>query len=441
MAVPFANSIDLLKNQILNAVFQNLATAPTSPKEGQFYYNTTDKKMYYYNGTNWLDSTYLLPIASATILGGIKVGSGLNIAADGTVSVEEIEIADNLTTTDATKALSANQGKILDDKIKSINTNLENLGAGDMLKSVYDTDGDGVVDNADRLGGQLPSYYVNTTQLQQVLEQLASDFPDVIDSLDSTSTSDSLSANQGKILKGLIDALQTSINGLGTAADKDIGTASGNIPVLDANGKLNTSVLPALAITEVNTVASESAMTSLAAQQGDVAIRTDVNKTFILSKEPASNVANWIELQFPIAVTSVNGKTGIITLTGADINATADNVTMTLNEWFETFSAALNNETDRIDEITYNYVKFYKTTAIINLAGSIKTTTINHNLNSEYVQVAVYHDSTQIFMDVEIVDENNVKISWGDVSTLISGSTLSLTVIVQAGVPWSSLTL
>lgn len=437
MAVPFANSIDLLKNQILNAVFQNLATAPTSPKEGQFYYNTTDKKMYYYNGTNWLDSTYLLPIASATILGGIKVGSGLNIAADGTVSVEEIEIADNLTTTDATKALSANQGKILDDKIKSINTNLENLGAGDMLKSVYDTDGDGIVDNAEKLDGKGLDYFASKEELQQVNNAI----PGVIDNLNSTSTSDSLSANQGKILKGLIDALQTSFNGLGTAASKNTGTASGNIPVLDANGKLNTSVLPALAITEVNTVSSQSAMTSLAAQQGDVAIRTDVNKTFILSKEPASNVANWVELQFPVSVTSVNGKTGIITLTGADINATADNVTMTLNEWFETFSAALNNETDRIDEITYNYVKFYKTTAVINLAGSIKTTTINHNLNSEYVQVAVYHGSTQIFMDVEIVDENNVKISWGDVSTLLSGSILSLTVIVQAGVPWSSLQL
>ena len=94
MAVPFANSIDLLKNQLLNAVFQNLATAPSNPKEGQFYYNTSDKKLYYYNGTTWVDSTYLLPIASATVLGGIKIGAGLNMAADGTVSVEEVEIVE-----------------------------------------------------------------------------------------------------------------------------------------------------------------------------------------------------------------------------------------------------------------------------------------------------------------------------------------------------------
>ena len=33
------------------------------------------------------------------------------------------------------------------------------LGYGDMMKNVYDTDNSGVVDNAEKLGGQLPSYY------------------------------------------------------------------------------------------------------------------------------------------------------------------------------------------------------------------------------------------------------------------------------------------
>ena len=86
MAIPFLNNIDLVKNQLLNAVFQNLAVAPSNPVEGQFYYNTTDKKMFYYNGTAWVDTTYLLPIASATVLGGVKVGPGLAIDANGVLS-------------------------------------------------------------------------------------------------------------------------------------------------------------------------------------------------------------------------------------------------------------------------------------------------------------------------------------------------------------------
>ncbi|QIB68272.1 hypothetical protein Ami103574_02615 [Aminipila butyrica] len=38
---------------------------------------------------------------------------------------------------------------------------LGGIGNGDMLKSVYDTNGNGVVDDAERLGGELPSYYDN----------------------------------------------------------------------------------------------------------------------------------------------------------------------------------------------------------------------------------------------------------------------------------------
>ena len=35
-----------------------------------------------------------------------------------------------------------------------------------MTKAIYDTDGDGIVDDAEKLGGQLPSYYAKATDLQ-----------------------------------------------------------------------------------------------------------------------------------------------------------------------------------------------------------------------------------------------------------------------------------
>lgn len=343
MAIPFANSIDLLKNQLLNAVFQNLATAPTSPKEGQFYYNTTDKKMYYYNGTTWLDSTYLLPIASATVLGGVKVGSGLAIAADGTLSATgtDVEIINNLT---------------------------------------------------------------------------------------SDRTDAALAAAQGKVLKGLIDTLQTAINGLGTAATKNVGTASGNIPVLDANGKLNTSVLPALAITEVYTVASQSAMTGLTAQIGDVAIRTDVNKTFILSKEPASTAANWVELLFPVSVTSVNGKTGIITLTADDINVTLSERTMTIQD-------ALHGLYSLLDIINNKFAAAFETTIDLSNNSNID---VVHNLGTDHVIVSVFSAelSQQVYADVTIKGNNTINIAVGEFTTS-SLSTLYVTVMAKAYRPVS----
>lgn len=91
-----------------------------------------------------------------TKLSGVATGATKN-------TVEDV-----LTSTSKTNALSANQGKVLNDKIAAINTNLEDLGAGDMLKSVYDTNGDGKVDgaeDADKLGGQAPSYYAKATDL------------------------------------------------------------------------------------------------------------------------------------------------------------------------------------------------------------------------------------------------------------------------------------
>lgn len=124
--------------------------------------------------------------------------------------------------------------------------------------------------------------------------------------------------------KGVTDAIATAkqevVDSLGSAASKDVGTAAGNVPVLDANGKLVESVIPAVAITETYVVDSETAMLALSAQVGDVAIRTDVSKSFILRSLPASTAANWKELLTPdCKVISVNGKQGAVVLTGDNI--------------------------------------------------------------------------------------------------------------------------
>ena len=79
---------------------------------------------------------------------------------------------------------------------------------------------------------------------------------------------------------------------LGTAASKNTGTSSGNIPILDSNGKLADSVIPAVAITDTYVVATEAAMLALSAQKGDIAIRSDLNKSFVLQTKPASTLAN-----------------------------------------------------------------------------------------------------------------------------------------------------
>lgn len=99
--------------------------------------------------------------------------------------------------------------------------------------------------------------------------------------------------------------------------------ASNGIATLDAGGKVPTSELPAIAISETSVVANQAAMLALTAQTGDIAVRTDVNKSFILTATPASTLGNWQELLTPTdAVLSVDGSTGAVSLSGTYINRT-----------------------------------------------------------------------------------------------------------------------
>ena len=103
---------------------------------------------------------------------------------------------------------------------------------------------------------------------------------------------------------------------LGTVSSKDFGTSGGNVPILDSNGKLASSVLPAIAITDTFVVSTQAAMLALTAEVGDVCVRTDLNKTYILKEDGASTLSHWQEMLTPTTgVTSVNGQTGAVTLT------------------------------------------------------------------------------------------------------------------------------
>ena len=115
---------------------------------------------------------------------------------------------------------------------------------------------------------------------------------------------------------------------LGTAAVLNTGTSAGQIPVLATGGKLPSSVFPALAITDTFVVASEAAMLALsAAETGDVAVRSDLNKSFILRGTNPAVLADWQELLTPTdAVLSVNGQTGIVVLTTQHIAEHSSNL-------------------------------------------------------------------------------------------------------------------
>ena len=108
-----------------------------------------------------------------------------------------------------------------------------------------------------------------------------------------------------------------------TATDARItlqkGAANG-LATLGGDSKIPAAQLPAIAITDTFVVASQAAQTALTAETGDIAVRTDLNKSYILMVNDPTIFANWQELLTPTdAVLSVNGFTGAVVLTTTDV--------------------------------------------------------------------------------------------------------------------------
>lgn len=85
--------------------------------------------------------------------------------------------------------------------------------------------------------------------------------------------------------------------------EDDVVRLSEALEILDAkvatvgdDGKIPMSQIPAVALTDTFPVNSEAAMLALDAQPGDVAIRNDLSKTFILMAAPATTLGNWKEI-------------------------------------------------------------------------------------------------------------------------------------------------
>lgn len=64
------------------------------------------------------------------------------------------------------------------------------------------------------------------------------------------------------------DLTLAKITDAGTAAKRDVGTAEGNLVEIGADGKINETLLPKIAITDTHVVADEAEMLALTAEKG-----------------------------------------------------------------------------------------------------------------------------------------------------------------------------
>lgn len=113
MAIKYLASINLLQNELQNAVIQPLSTAPASPKEGQIYYNSADKFIYRYNGTAWgpvgvvynQGSTTGAVITGLDGTGNVTTTNVIGLTLAGYTPVEDGYVSADMTVEAAFKAL------------------------------------------------------------------------------------------------------------------------------------------------------------------------------------------------------------------------------------------------------------------------------------------------------------------------------------------------
>jgi hypothetical protein len=114
----FLTNIDLNKNQIVNVAVHNNAGNPSSPVQGQIYFDTTTgvKKLFLYNGTAWIDLTGDITsvVAGAGLTGG---GTGGDVTLDVNVDNATIEIN---TDTVRVKDLGITTAKLNDGAVTTI---------------------------------------------------------------------------------------------------------------------------------------------------------------------------------------------------------------------------------------------------------------------------------------------------------------------------------
>ena len=111
MALEYYASIDLNKNELQNAVVHPLGSAPSSPTEGQIYYDSTsgDKQIYVYNGSAWValggDKFQTIAVSGQSDIvadGGsdtLTFAAGSNVTITTNASTDTITIASTDTNT------------------------------------------------------------------------------------------------------------------------------------------------------------------------------------------------------------------------------------------------------------------------------------------------------------------------------------------------------
>lgn len=323
----FLNNVDLNKNELQNAVIQPLSAAPANPKEGQIYYNTTDKKYYVFDGTSW--NTYQ-DVIETTAAGTLSIDSSPTSNSSNLVTSGGVYTA--IQNVDALPSQTGQSGKYLttdgtDASWASITIPVTSVNTKTGAVTLTASDVGALPDDTTIPQGTVTSVRVQATSPVQ----------------SSTNTAQSTSLNT---TISLADAYGDTKNPYGSKTKNTVLAAPS-----DANGNPSFRALVAEDIPPLTTSKISdfpSTMTPSSHTHGNITNGGDITTTatiasgdrIVINDESASKITNssitfgtsettyltnkgtWKTPDYP--VTSVNTKTGAVSLTASDVGALPD---------------------------------------------------------------------------------------------------------------------
>jgi hypothetical protein len=217
---------------------------------------------------------------------------------------------------------------------------------------------------------------------------------------------------------GLTAPIQGQINDRELASNKNIPNGYCG---LDASGKIEASRIPAIALTEVHVVADNAARDALTVEEGDIAIVTSTNLSWVYGG------SSWIELTASGEVTSVNGQAGSVSLAINDINdvnistpTNGDLIVYNAGEWV---NSKLDSNFTLVDDV--DNTKRFKiqldqldtgTTHLLTIPNATSTTMVgtdliqtlnNKSINANTNTITNLNLNASNFEDVEITTPLN----------------------------------